>query len=73
MAFSIKIETYKPLDSFEDWLDKNVRNTWDIEFSDLGDLDDGKSMNKAQKTLIFRFENKDDKEAFKRAYLKGSI
>ncbi len=73
MAYSIKIETYKPLDLFESWLDEHVRNPWEIEFSGLSELDDGKVMNKAQKGLIFHFEDKADKDAFKRAYLKGSI
>jgi hypothetical protein len=73
MAFSIKIETYKPLDLFESWLDQNARNPWEIEFSGLSDIDDGKAMNKAQKTLIFHFNDKGDKDTFKRAYLKGSI
>lgn len=73
MAFSIKVETYVPLESFEAWLDQNALNKWEIEFSGLSDLDDGKAMNKAQKTLIFHFSDQGDKDAFKRAYLKGAI
>jgi hypothetical protein len=73
MAYTLKIETYEPLSVFEDWLGANVHNVWNIEFSGMSDLDDGKAMNKAKKSLVFRFDAESDKDAFKRAYLSGKI